>query len=446
MPLVPRPTVCEHCKRFRVVVEAELTCEACGYSRNIKVSDLDKLPTRWPYHHDEFMSLRCRERCENCGHEVEEYFPHGRVPLDSLPGTYNSRVFIGGNYDLIGNLRDIKAAVHALGPDFVPILPYDDFQIPQGRVYEWDLRLLHSCKYAIFEVTLPAGELFEIARCAEYGVITLLAYQARGATTAPPRARTMLLESGTHEHRSYRDTNHLRDIVDEFLRQKMPTQWKRAIELMGYHFEEYYVRHKLYFNGEAEHTYSYRGLKVDIPDSRKTEQTHDFTITSGNIVEGSLKLDGPDYASWHRDNAKSGKRAEVGLVQFDPPLDHQSSPTDYTLSLKTKHAYMLTQRELSQIPPEEADDLFLAAGLEFASRVIPFPVETFRLCVEFPAGYQVNPKPATYFGTERRSDGLKIPPDSFSFENNIAMLEVRKPRIYYKYAITWQLPERLPEA
>jgi len=344
------------------------------------------------------------------------------------------------------DLRDVKAAVHKLGGAFVPILPYDDFQIPQGQIYEWDLRLLHNCKYAIFEVTNPAGELFEIARCSEYGVTTLLVYKVRGATPAPPRARTMLLQSGSHEHRGYMDANHLRDIVDEFLRQKMPTQWKRAIELMGYHFEEYYVRHKLYLNGEAEHTYLYRGLKVDIPDFRKTEQTHDFTITSGNIIEGSLKLDGPDCASWHRDNAKSGEQAEVGLVQFDPPLEYQSSPTDYTLSLKTKHAYMLTQSELLQLPPEEADDPFLAAGFEFASRVISFPTETFRLCVEFPAGYQVNPKPAAYFGTEPRSDGLKIPPDSFSFENNIATLEVRKPRIYYKYAITWQLPEKLPEA
>ncbi len=446
MPLVPKFPVCQSCNRLMVLVKAILTCETCKREKNVKPSELNKLPFDWPHDHDEFMSLKRRVKCENCGHKAEEYFPRGRVPLDCLPGTYNNRVFIGGNYDLISSLRDIKAAVYKLNSGFVPILPIDDFQIPQAQIYEWDLRLLHNCRYAIFEVTLPAGELFEIARCVEYGVTALLVYQGRGATGAPPRARTMLLGSGKHQHRSYRDRNHVENIVDEFLQQKMPMQWKRAVELIGCHFEEYSVYQKLYLNGEAEHTCSYKGLKIDIPDLRKTEQTHGFTITSGNIIKGSFQLKGPKYATWRRDSAKSGKRAEVGVVQFNPPLDRNSSPADYQIIFKTKNSTVLTRKELMKIPPEEADDIFLSAGLEFASREMTYPVERFTLCMKFPPGYQVNPKPVAYFGMEARGDGIKIPPDNFSFKNNVAILEVRKPRLYYKYAITWEVPQKLPKS
>jgi len=392
------------------------------------------------------MSFIRYSRCPNCGDELKEHFPNGRLPLDWLPGTYDKRVFIGGNYESISNLRDIKDAVYKLGSDFVPILPYDDFQIPKGQVYDTDLRLLHNCKYAIFEVTHPGGELFEIARCAEYQVRTLLVYQARGLTDAPPNVKTMLLESGSHEHRSYLTTSQLRLVIDEFLRQKNPMQWQRAISLMGYHFDEYSVHNKLYLNGEAEHSCSLIGLKVDIPDLRVSEITHDFRITSGHIVEGTFKLEGPDYVGWCRDNSISGKQAEVGVVRFSPPLDNHSRITNYSFHLKTQNAYMLTAKQLSELLPEGTDDLFLASGREFASKDIPFPLEKFRLHVEFPVAYPVNPQPAVYFGTERRNEGLKVPPDSYSFDGSNAILEVRRPLIYHRYAITWELPSQLPGA
>lgn len=444
MPLVPKTALCDNCKIVRSVVEVKLVCESCAREKSVAENYLDELPYNWPLCHGEFMSFMRHSRCPNCGDELKEHFPNGRLPLDWLPGTYNKRVFIGGNYESISNLRDIKNAVHELGPDFVPILPYDDFQIPKGQVYDTDLRLLHNCKYAIFEVTRPGGELFEIARCAEYRVTTLLVYQARGFMNAPPNVKTMLLESGSHEHRSYLTTGQLRLVVDEFLRQKNPTQWQRAINLMGYHFDEYSVHNKLYLNGEAEHSCSLIGLKVDIPDLRVSEITHDFRITSGHIVEDTFKLDGPDYVEWCRDNSTSGEQAEVGVVRFSPPLDDHSNITTYNFNLKTQNSYMLTKKQLSELLPEGTDDPFLASGREFASKDIPFPLEKFRLHVEFPTGYQVNPQPAVYFGTEPRHEGLKMPPDSYSFDGSNAILEVRRPLIYHRYAITWELPSHLP--
>ena len=444
MPLVPKAFSCDNCKITMSVVEVKLICETCNNERVISIDGLDELNLEWPLCHGEFMDFMRRSKCETCGGEHEERFPKGRLPLDLLPGTYDSRVFIGGNYEAISNLRDIRDAVVKLQAGFTPILPHDDFQIPPYQIYEWDLRLLHNCKYAIFEVTHPGGELFEIARCAEYKVTTLLVYQARGFTDAPPRVKTMLLGSGSHEHQSYLNSDQLYQVVDKFLRQKDPTQWQRAVGLMGYYFEQYFVYNKIYLNGEAEHFCSFEGLKVDIPYLTVTEVTHDFKITSGNIVADSFQLDGPDYVTWCRDNATSGETAEIGLVQFTPPLSRESTITNYSFRVKTKNAYMLIKQQLNELPPEATEDVFLASGLEFASKEIAFPIELFKLYVEFPAEYPVNPQPAVYYGREPRSDGLKRPPDKFSFEGNVAKLEVLRPLMYHRYAITWELPRNLP--
>lgn len=291
MPLVPKSLYCEKCKTTMSIVEVKLICGTCNCERSIPIDRLDELNLKWPLCHNEFMDFVRYSRCTSCGNECEEHFPKGRLPLDFLPGAYDSRVFIGGNYESISDLRDIRDAVFKLQAGFIPILPHDDFQIPPYQIYEWDLRLLHNCKYAIFEVTHPGGELFEIARCGDYKVITLLVYQARGFTEAPPRVKTMLLGSGSHEHQSYLNREQLYQVVDKFLRQKDPTQWQRAVSLMGYHFEEYSVYNKIYPNGEAEHSWTIKGPKVDIPNLTVPEITHDFRITSGNIDVNPMKLE-----------------------------------------------------------------------------------------------------------------------------------------------------------
>ena len=115
-------------------------------------------------------------------------------------------------------------------------------------------------------VSEPAGELIEIGRCAEYKIRTLLVYESRGRVKEPPRVRTILLESGEHEHRSYGTTQDLKAIVEGFLLEKDPRGFKRAREMLGCHFANYIVRHKIYLDGTAEHEYFYVGLKVDAPD------------------------------------------------------------------------------------------------------------------------------------------------------------------------------------
>lgn len=449
MPLAPGPAICGNCKTVRAIVELKLRCDSCKAEANVKAEELGQLPINWSLCHYEFMSLIRRTKCSTCGDEKEEYFPNGRLPLDCLPGVRDCRVFIGGNYSAIKDIRDVKDAVYRLGADFVPILPYDDFQIPPGQVYDTDLRLLHNCKYAIFEVTNPGGELFEIARCAEYKVNTLLVYQARGFTDAPPNVQTMLLESGTHEHRSYLNATQLEQIVDEFLRQKNPAEWHRAASLIGYHFDELSIHHKLALDGESVHTMKGTGLKVVIPNFRLSEIPFRTITTSGSILEGSFCLNSTSNVRWCPDNAASGARAIVGVIRFEPALDSSSAMVMYEIACKTKNAYMLTKKQLDELIKEgvEAEDPFLTSGREFVSKEIIHPVEKLRLRIEFPRQYPVNdPQPCVYFGAEQRTEGLKIPPDSFTFIDNNAVLEVNRPLMFHRYAIAWEVPTSLERA
>jgi len=111
--------------------------------------------------------------------------------LNRIPGEYEKRVFIGGNYDNISVLREIKKIVSDFG--YQPILALE-FDVPLEKVHDYDLLLLHNCKYSIFEITMPNGHLMEIERAKEYDVKTLMVFQARDEKRkTPPAASSMVL-------------------------------------------------------------------------------------------------------------------------------------------------------------------------------------------------------------------------------------------------------------
>jgi class 3 adenylate cyclase/tetratricopeptide (TPR) repeat protein len=95
-----------------------------------------------------------------------------KLDINNIPGKYEDRVFIGGNYDWMPVLREIGKYTEENG--FQPILAYD-FKI-ENDIHHFDLRLLHQCKYAIFDETHPAGELMEIERSKDYEVSVFIIY------------------------------------------------------------------------------------------------------------------------------------------------------------------------------------------------------------------------------------------------------------------------------
>jgi hypothetical protein len=96
---------------------------------------------------------------------------------EHLPGTKETRVFVGGNYSNIGLLREVRNKIQRRG--YHPILAAD-FDIPPGRVLEYCVRLAGECKFAVFEIsfenTSASVELW--SRMSLFGHKTLLIYQA----------------------------------------------------------------------------------------------------------------------------------------------------------------------------------------------------------------------------------------------------------------------------
>lgn len=137
------------------------------------------------------------------------------LDVDKMPGRFENRVFIGGNYDHMAVLRKIENYVEENG--FQPILAYD-FDVPKDKIHDTDLRLLHNCKYAIFDETDPAGELMEIEVSKQYGTMVFIVYQTRDPESreTPPGVTTMVKTLGYSMY-GYTTFEELRDIIGEWL-------------------------------------------------------------------------------------------------------------------------------------------------------------------------------------------------------------------------------------
>lgn len=137
-----------------------------------------------------------------------------KVPIDPLPGTWDKRVFIGGDYDHLSILREIQDVVIRSG--FQPILPYD-FKVPPDLIHHHDLMLLHSCRLGIFEVSTPAGQLMEIERAKDYDVDAILFYTDRDG---PPHSLTQMVSTAGYVMQPYSDISDLRKKVSSWLTTK----------------------------------------------------------------------------------------------------------------------------------------------------------------------------------------------------------------------------------
>ena len=134
-----------------------------------------------------------------------------KQPIDPLPGSWDKRVFIGGDYDHLPILRDIQETVIRLG--FQPILPYD-FMVPEKLIHHHDLMLLHCCRLGIFEVSSPAGQLMEIERAKDYDVQVILFYADRDG---PPHSLTMMVQTAGYSMEPYSDSSDLKQKIIRWL-------------------------------------------------------------------------------------------------------------------------------------------------------------------------------------------------------------------------------------
>jgi len=122
-----------------------------------------------------------------------ERTPKKGKPLVGFPQPREKRVFIGTNYDKKPDaIYTIKQAVIDAG--FIPISAFD-YGINPDTTHDDCLVLLHTCKYAVFEITNPSGQLMELERTHDYRVKVLLARTAINPNN-PPQVSLMVKSLG----------------------------------------------------------------------------------------------------------------------------------------------------------------------------------------------------------------------------------------------------------
>lgn len=123
------------------------------------------------------------------------------------------RVFVGTNYDSHAHLiPEMRIAVMAR--NYTPVITRDVVVPPYTNVHDVSLVLLHTCGWAVFDVTNPAGQVMEIERARDYGVNVLLVRS--DPISHPPHVSQMISSLG-YRLEAYRDVNALQQAITNFL-------------------------------------------------------------------------------------------------------------------------------------------------------------------------------------------------------------------------------------
>jgi hypothetical protein len=130
-----------------------------------------------------------------------------------FPEPRERRVFVGTNYDASpGAIPILREAVIRKG--YVPVV-VADVAVEEDMIHDTSILLMHTCSFAIIDVTSPGGQFMEIERARDYGTKLLLVKQALDLTK--PRPVSAMVASLQYELKYYVDPRDLFKIVEEFL-------------------------------------------------------------------------------------------------------------------------------------------------------------------------------------------------------------------------------------
>lgn len=346
---------------------------------------------------------------------------------DNLPGTFDERVFIGGNYDLPVSLGKIRDMVRDAG--WIPIFPLD-LDIPRDQIHDWDLRILHSCRYAIFEVSQAAGELMEIERANEYRTKTLLVFQARGPEQKePPRVASMLRTCG-HRLQGYVTENDLPRLISDFLlEEEYVDSYRKAFQ---FEVEKVEDEMQIYEDGSAIRQCTVRGITGTVAQIH-----HEFTTTHEFLRDFKFEhIQGKPKSRWNPDKVRS---------QFDPSGSQAKHIEGHILingQIKSPITYKLTFKNTPKsiaLTSEEIEERYSDYSLPYedVSREVRYPIQELVLRVCFPEGYNLTAQPAVLHGQVMQGEVIRPRKDSFSFDGKRAVFQIKWPCIFYDYVIYW---------
>ncbi len=131
--------------------------------------------------------------------------------IERIPGSWDKRVFIGGSYKELTVINEIRNIVKE--KKFIPIVALD-CEMPENKIHDFTLLLLHNCKYGIFDVSQDSGHLMEVERTLDYRTEVLLVYQKE----PEPEMSKMVSSMGSqYKLKEFTSLKGLNDLVCNFL-------------------------------------------------------------------------------------------------------------------------------------------------------------------------------------------------------------------------------------
>jgi hypothetical protein len=146
------------------------------------------------------------------------------LSIDNMPGTYNTRIFVGGNYTCqFVVLLEIQKFVRGFFKGFFTPILAADFDFEKDNERSACLRLLHNCKFAIFELTTSAGQIIEIEAAKDYCTNFITVHNSVNQTSiyTPGINMTNIKDQII----VYRSLDELKRIISIYL-----VQWKNSLK------------------------------------------------------------------------------------------------------------------------------------------------------------------------------------------------------------------------
>lgn len=347
---------------------------------------------------------------------------------DRLPGKYEKRVFVGGNYDLLDMLREQHVkAVKKCG--FTPVLAWD---CEISNIHDDDLRILHNCRFAVFEVRISGGELMELERARDYKCKTLVVCYKRPGMEDPPAGLSSMVTTAGYPLKYYNSYKELESLIKEFLTApEKDEHFDYAEKNLGYSYES--IRLLGNIRGTSgTFLFEYNGLKIKKPGFVFPETYHRFWTEQGEIKKFTFHNRVPRLtAKW--DFAKNTKREKEGWVRFRPALDSDAPKATYALEISYKNAFARTKREM------------LSKGRRFDEASILCRAATHSLVISvrfsgWPSG--LRPRYGILFRGDERNELFNEGIDKFTWNarRRYAELRIVKPALMHTYNIMWEPP------
>jgi hypothetical protein len=142
--------------------------------------------------------------------------PRAKRSIDDLPGTYSSRVFIGGSYANENTLHEIEEYVKECGLTGIVAIDYEspvDDDAKLLNIHDLDVLLIHMSRYAIFELSFPGAQYGEIEWAIRFLNKPTYGVKSERSPSVSPHIADLFREEAKREVFTYSRNEELRKYI-----------------------------------------------------------------------------------------------------------------------------------------------------------------------------------------------------------------------------------------